>query len=126
MPCSEGPWGQGPGGKAPGARPWGRCPQGLVWSVVLLVGRVNRRHRYRQQALTFCDVLRLQLMTVPSLSLSRQFSMELHGRAIDECSDIEELRRVARTLLTAWQLQASMSEQYGAELLGLHRSAAGL
>jgi hypothetical protein len=52
--------------------------------------------------------------------------MELHGRAIDECGDIEELRRVARTLLTAWQLQASMSEHYGAELLGLHRSAAGL
>ena len=101
-------------------------PRWVVRSLGRLVGRVNRRHRYRQQALTFCDVLRLQLMTVPSLSLSRQFSMELHGRAIDECCDIEELRRVARTLLTAWQLQASMSEQYGAELLGLHRSGAGL
>ena len=91
-----------------------------------VVGPGNRRHRYRRQALTFCDVSRLLLMTVPSLSLSRQFSMELHGRAIDECDDIEELRRVARTLLTAWQLQASMSEQYGAELLGLHRTATGL
>lgn len=90
------------------------------------VGPGNRRHRYRRQSLTFCDVLRLLLMTMPSLSLSRQFSMELHGRAIDQCDDIEELRRVARTLLTAWQLQASMSEQYGAELLGLHRSGAGL
>jgi len=102
------------------------CSKGPGRSLGRLVGRVNRRHRYRRQALTFCDVSRLQLMTVPSLSLSRQFSMELHGRAIDECGDIEELRRVARTLLTAWQLQASMSEQYGAELLGLHRSAAGL
>ncbi len=55
-------------------------------------------------------------------SLSRQFSTELHSRAIDSCSDVEELRRVAKTLLTAWQLQAEMSERYGAELLGLKRA----
>ncbi|MEB3260823.1 MAG: hypothetical protein VKP63_09390 [Cyanobacteriota bacterium] len=55
-------------------------------------------------------------------SLSRQFSTELHSRAIDACSDVEELRRVAKTLLTAWQLQAEMSERYGAELLGLKRA----
>ena len=54
-------------------------------------------------------------------SLSRQFSSELHARAIDACTDIEELRRVAKTLLTAWQLQAELSEQYGAELLGIKR-----
>jgi hypothetical protein len=57
-----------------------------------------------------------------SLSLSRQFSTEKHSRAIDSCSDVEELRRVAKTLLTAWQLQAEMSERYGAELLGLKRA----
>ncbi len=57
-----------------------------------------------------------------SLSLSRQFSTEMHSRAIDSCSDVEELRRVAKTLLTAWQLQAEMSERYGAELLGLKRA----
>jgi hypothetical protein len=56
-----------------------------------------------------------------SRSLSRKFSTELHSRAIDACTDIDELRRVAKTLLTAWQLQAEMSEQYGAELLGLNR-----
>ncbi|MFN6339755.1 MAG: hypothetical protein ACK41W_13665 [Cyanobacteriota bacterium] len=54
-------------------------------------------------------------------SLSRQFSTELHSRAIDSCTDIEQLRQVAKTLLTAWQLQMSMSERYGAELLGIHR-----
>lgn len=56
-----------------------------------------------------------------SRSLSRQFSNELHARAIDSCTDIEELRRVAKTLLSAWQLQAELSEQYGAELLGINR-----
>lgn len=54
-----------------------------------------------------------------SRSLSRQFSTELHARAIDSCTDLEELRRVAKTLLSAWQLQKEMSERYGAELLGL-------
>jgi hypothetical protein len=56
-----------------------------------------------------------------SRSLSRKFSTELHSRAIDACTDIDELRRVAKTLLSAWQMQAEMSEQYGAELLGLNR-----
>jgi hypothetical protein len=56
-----------------------------------------------------------------SRSLSRQFSTELHSRAIDACSDVEQLRHVAKTLLSAWQLQAEMSERYGAELLGLKR-----
>ncbi len=54
-----------------------------------------------------------------SLSLSRQFTVALHSRAIDSCNDIEELRKVAQTLLTAWQLQAQFSEQYGAQALGL-------
>jgi hypothetical protein len=56
-----------------------------------------------------------------ALSLSRQFSTELHSRAIDSCADVDELRRIAKTLLSAWQLQAEMSERYGAELLGLKR-----
>jgi hypothetical protein len=56
-----------------------------------------------------------------SRALSRQFSNELHARAIDSCTDIEELRRVAKTLLSAWQLQTELSEQYGAELLGINR-----
>ena len=56
-----------------------------------------------------------------SLSLNRQFAVEMHSRAIDSCHDIEELRRLAKTLLSAWQLQAHFSERYGAESLGLAR-----
>jgi hypothetical protein len=43
----------------------------------------------------------------------------MHSRAIDACNDIEELRSIAKSLLSAWQTQAMFSEQYGAELLGL-------
>jgi hypothetical protein len=57
----------------------------------------------------------------PSLSLNRQFSIAVHSRAIDNCNDIEELRKVAKTLLSAWQHQAEFSEHYGAQLLGISR-----
>ena len=36
--------------------------------------------------------------------------------------DLEELRQVAKSLLHAWQLQASFSEDYAAQLMGLQRS----
>ena len=58
-------------------------------------------------------------------SLSRQFSAELQERAIETCTDIEDLRRVARTLLKAWQLQSSFSEAYAAQLMGLQRRSSG-
>lgn len=58
-------------------------------------------------------------MSNASLSLSREFTVAMHSRAIDACSDIEELRSVAKSLLSAWQTQAMFSEQYGAELLGI-------
>jgi hypothetical protein len=45
--------------------------------------------------------------------------VEAHSRAIDNCQDIDELRRVAKSLLRAWQLQAMFSTRYGAEALGL-------
>ncbi|MCX5930619.1 MAG: hypothetical protein NTW83_01965 [Cyanobacteria bacterium] len=53
------------------------------------------------------------------LSLSRQFSMAVHARAIDNCDDVEELRQVAKTLLRAWQLQAAFTADYGAKLLNI-------
>ena len=56
-----------------------------------------------------------------SLSLNRQFSIAVHSRAIDSCDDIEELRKVAKTLLSAWQHQAEFSEHYGAQLLGIRK-----
>ena len=57
-----------------------------------------------------------------SLSLGRQFAIEAHSRAIDSCADLEELRQVAKSLLHAWQLQASFSEDYAAQWMGLQRS----
>ena len=57
-----------------------------------------------------------------SLSLGRQFAIEAHSRAIDSCADLEELRQVAQSLLHAWQMQASFSEDYAAQLMGLQRS----
>lgn len=59
----------------------------------------------------------------PSLSLSRQFLVEAHCRAIDECKDIEELRRLSKTLLNAWQHQAEFSQMWGAQALGISRSS---
>jgi len=53
------------------------------------------------------------------LSLSRQFSIAMHERSIDSCDDIEQLRAVAKTLLRAWQLQASFSEDYASQLMGM-------
>ena len=58
----------------------------------------------------------------PSLSLDRQFAIEAHSRAIDACADLVELRQVAKSLLQAWPLQASFSEDYAAQLMGLQRS----
>ncbi|MEA5424183.1 hypothetical protein [Synechococcus sp. CCY9202] len=54
-----------------------------------------------------------------SLSINREFFVEAHSRAIDSCTELEDLRRVSKSLLRAWQLQAMFSEQYGAELLGI-------
>jgi hypothetical protein len=62
-------------------------------------------------------------MTTSSLSLNRQFMVEAHSRAIDECRDIEELRRLSKTLLNAWQHQAEFSQMWGAQALGISRPA---
>lgn len=58
-----------------------------------------------------------------SLSLSRQFAIEAHARAIDSCDDLEDLRTVAKSLLQAWQMQASVSEDLVAQLMGLQPRA---
>ncbi len=52
-------------------------------------------------------------------SLSRQFTLEFQSRAIDACDDVAELRRIAKTLLSAWQLQADMTRHYGAQAMGI-------
>ena len=53
------------------------------------------------------------------LSLSRQFTLESGARAIDACDDPAELRRIAKMLLSAWQLQSDLTRHYGAQTLGL-------
>ena len=51
--------------------------------------------------------------------LSRQFVVETQARAIDACNDVAELRRIAKTLLTAWHLQTDMTRHFGAQALGI-------
>jgi hypothetical protein len=51
--------------------------------------------------------------------LSRQFVVETQARAIDACNDVDELRRIAKTLLTAWHLQTDMTRHFGAQALGI-------
>ena len=52
-------------------------------------------------------------------SLSREFTIAMQERSIDSCDDIEQLRSVAKTLLRAWQMQASFTEDYAAQLMHL-------
>ena len=54
-----------------------------------------------------------------SLSISREFFVEAHSRAIDSCTELEDLRKVSKSLLRAWQVQAMFSELYGAQALGI-------
>ena len=51
--------------------------------------------------------------------LSRQFAAETQARAIDACTDVAELRRIAKTLLTAWHLQTDMTRHFGGQALGI-------
>jgi len=53
------------------------------------------------------------------LSLARQFEHETQARAIDACTDLEELRALAKSLLKAWHMQAEMTQHYGAQALGV-------
>lgn len=57
--------------------------------------------------------------TDDQLELSRQFTIALHSRSIDACTDLDQLKQVSKTLLEAWQLQASFSTAYARRLLEL-------
>jgi len=59
--------------------------------------------------------------TVQNPSLTSQFEQEVQLRAIEGCSDLEELRDLARTLLKAWHMQSQMTRHYGAQAMGLER-----
>ena len=52
-------------------------------------------------------------------TLTRQFSLEAQTRAIDHCTDLQELRSLAKTLLSAWYMQSDMTREFGAQALGM-------
>ena len=64
-------------------------------------------------------LFRTSRRSVDSRSLSRQFTLESGARAIDACEDPAELRRIAKMLLSAWQMQSDLTRHYGAQALGL-------
>ena len=51
-------------------------------------------------------------------SLARQVELEAQSRAIQGCTDIEELRGLAMSLLKAWHMQAEMTKHFGAQAMG--------
>jgi len=42
-----------------------------------------------------------------ALSDSQQFQMEVMARAIDSCTNIQEIRKIAKELLMSWMMQKS-------------------
>ena len=67
---------------------------------------------------TFRSNYRLAMGNDP---LTRQFALESQTRAIDHCTDIDELRSLAKRLLSAWYMQSDMTRAYGAQALGMER-----
>lgn len=57
--------------------------------------------------------------TMGNDTLSRQFAIEAQIRAIDHCSDLQELRSLAKSLLSAWYLQSDLTREFGAQALGM-------
>lgn len=67
----------------------------------------------------------IRFPAVQDVSLSRQFELEAQRRAIDACSDVEELRKLAKSLLNAWHMQSEMTKHYGAQALRMPPAPAG-
>jgi hypothetical protein len=51
--------------------------------------------------------------------LARQFVLESQARAIDACNDVNELRHISKTLLSAWLMQSDMTRHFGGQALGI-------
>ena len=65
------------------------------------------------------NVLKHCIRALADRDLSRQFVVETQARAIDACDDVAELRRIAKTLLTAWHLQSDMTRYFGGQAMGI-------
>ena len=81
-------------------------------------GRWNCSGNRPRLALLALNVLQRCIKTADR-ALSRQFTVETQARAIDACNDLAELKRIAKTLLTAWHLQTDMTQHFGAQSLGI-------
>ena len=66
----------------------------------------------------FVAFIHLLTVPLPNRTLARQFAQEAQSRAIQGCTDIEELRGVAMSLLKAWHMQAEMTQHFGAQAMG--------
>jgi len=66
----------------------------------------------------FVAFIHLLTVPLPNRSLARQFEQEAQSRAIQGCTDIEELRGVAMSLLKAWHMQTEMTQHFGAQAMG--------
>ena len=66
----------------------------------------------------FVAFIHLRAIPLQNRSLARQFEQESQSRAIQSCTDIEELRGVAMSLLKAWHMQAEMTQHFGAQAMG--------
>ena len=64
------------------------------------------------------SISKLTYLPLIKPSLARQFELEAQSRAIQGCTDIEELRGVAMSLLKAWHMQAEMTRHFGAQAMG--------
>ena len=75
--------------------------------------RLNRKDRAN-----VCSISQPAYWSLIKPSLARQFELEAQSRAIQGCTDIEELRGVAMSLLKAWHMQAEMTKHFGAQAMG--------
>ena len=66
----------------------------------------------------FVAFMSLRSIPLQSRSLARQFEQEAQSRAIQSCTDLEELRGVAMALLKAWPRQTGMTQHFGAQAMG--------
>ena len=92
--------------------PWEGNPEPLL-------ARGHQSHRpIRKSRSKVCSISQLAFLFLIKPSLSRQFELEAQSRAIQGCTDIEELRGVAMSLLKAWHMQAEMTKHFGAQAMG--------
>ena len=96
-----------------------RCEAPLEGNPEPLLPRGDQSPRpIRKSRSKVCSISQPAYLFLIKPSLSRQFELEAQSRAIQGCTDIEELRGVAMSLLKAWHMQAEMTKHFGAQAMG--------